>query len=252
MNWPAAFLLDMLRVSETIFACKRSFFLTVSRSLTRSTSDGRSVAIVSMLAPAAAVAWHPFRHGLARNTISYVSVTPIVHQAKHQVRLHDGNVLEVEARTAQALIAGRGLVPGPQSIAYIRALNNLSSTLYKRRRAQGRAAIQPMLLPPFQPHTHGFKYVFGMMFAIVIVFFAFLTAKMAEPTKAAPGVFLPSPMPIFTLPEPEPVLFLPGPPLCANSTESIFDHPWAWINTISCGIATIWADLNARPSYEPL
>ena len=125
------------------------------------------------LCPAAPVAWHPFRHGLARDKISYVSVNAIVQGGKHQVRHHDGTVLPVAAHIAQALIAGHG----PQAAG-------LNSTLHRHRRANRRAAIQP--------HKRGFKYVFGMI-AIVLGCFAFLTTKKTVPIKAASEVSPSSP-----------------------------------------------------------
>ena len=54
---------------------------------------------------------------------------------------------------------------------------------------------------------------------------------------------LPAPEVNLALPEPE-----SAPAFCTNTPESIFDNPWAWINTIWCGVVTVWSDINARPS----
>jgi hypothetical protein len=135
------------------------------------------------------------------------------------------------ALTSPAHITGR-----QDSVERDRVLGVIDGLIAKASGVMGAGA------PPKPPSSLTPPAVLAIVLAIVL-----LTIKMVEPIKSP----VPQPMTVFALPQPEPVLFLPGPPLCTNSTESIFDNPWALINTMSCGIATLWADLNSRPPYEP-
>jgi len=169
----------------------------------------------------------------------YVSLSDGAKQADHpflalrELYDHVTKLPHAIALTSPAHIRGR-----QDNVERDRVLGVIDGLIAKYSGVMGAGA------PPKPPSSLPPPAVLAMVLAVLAIA---LTIKMVEPIKSP----VPSPMTVIDLPQPEPVLFLPGPPLCTNSTESIFDNPWVWINTMSCGIATLWADLNSRPTYEP-